>query len=54
MAELEAIVRELSDTDHIPLTTLSHGDGCGCKIAPAVLQEALRGLTQGVFQPNHQ
>ncbi|MCG5514223.1 selenide, water dikinase SelD [Ectothiorhodospira shaposhnikovii] len=42
----------MSTTDHIPLTTLSHGGGCGCKIAPAVLQEALRGLTQGVFQPD--
>jgi len=29
------------------LTSLSHGGGCGCKIAPAVLQDILR-RTQGV------
>ena len=26
-----------------PLTTLAHGGGCGCKLAPAVLQELLHG-----------
>ena len=25
------------------LTTLAHGGGCGCKLAPAVLQELLHG-----------
>lgn len=27
------------------LTSLAHGGGCGCKIAPAVLQDILRGTT---------
>jgi selenide,water dikinase len=32
--------------DEIPrLTSLSHGGGCGCKIAPAVLSELLRGTS---------
>ena len=26
---------------HVRLTSLAHGGGCGCKIAPAVLQEIL-------------
>ena len=26
------------------LTSLSHGGGCGCKIAPGVLADLLRGL----------
>jgi selenium donor protein len=28
------------------LTSLSHGGGCGCKIAPAVLSEILKSTTQ--------
>ena len=28
-----------------PLTSLSHGGGCGCKIAPGVLSEILKGTT---------
>ncbi len=28
------------------LTSLAHGGGCGCKIAPAVLQDILKGLPQ--------
>jgi selenophosphate synthase len=27
------------------LTSLSHGGGCGCKIAPGVLSEILKGTT---------
>ncbi len=26
---------------HVPLTTLAHGGGCGCKLAPSVLRELL-------------
>jgi selenide, water dikinase len=34
------------DTITVPkLTSLSHGGGCGCKIAPAVLADLLRGST---------
>ncbi|MBP6717698.1 MAG: selenide, water dikinase SelD [Rhodoferax sp.] len=36
-------------TAHLPteprLTSLSHGGGCGCKIAPGVLSEILKGIT---------
>ncbi|HEY0599208.1 selenide, water dikinase SelD [Brevundimonas sp.] len=28
------------------LTSLAHGGGCGCKLAPAVLQDILRGMPQ--------
>ena len=48
----------MSATDfpqHIPpvrLTTLSHGGGCGCKISPSVLQEALAGVTLGFPHPD--
>lgn len=30
--------------DQIRLTQFSHGGGCGCKIAPAKLQEILKGI----------
>ena len=33
------------------LTQLSHGGGCGCKIAPAVLQKILAGSTGGILPP---
>ena len=32
--------------DEPRLTSLSHGGGCGCKIAPGVLSEILKGTTQ--------
>ena len=32
-----------------PLTSLSHGGGCGCKIAPAVLSEILQSVPQLPF-----
>ena len=25
----------------VPLTSLSHGGGCGCKLAPAVLEQII-------------
>ena len=31
------------DASHVRLTSLAHGGGCGCKLAPAVLQELLSG-----------
>src|SRR5512141_1817235 len=34
----------------IKLTSFSHGGGCGCKIAPGVLGEILRG-SQGIIPP---
>jgi len=33
------------------LTSLSHGGGCGCKIAPNVLAEILQGVGSGVIPP---
>ena len=33
------------------LTSLSHGGGCGCKIAPGVLSEILKGTTQMPVPP---
>ncbi len=38
--------------DGIRLTQLSHGGGCGCKIAPKVLQEALAGISCGFPHPD--
>jgi selenide,water dikinase len=35
---------QLSTTNPIRLTSFSHGGGCGCKIAPGVLSEILRGV----------
>ncbi|MBT6386842.1 MAG: selenide, water dikinase SelD, partial [Alphaproteobacteria bacterium] len=40
------------DAQNIRLTTLSHGGGCGCKIAPAVLSDMLSALPQGLMDPN--
>jgi selenide,water dikinase len=41
----------MADESAIRLTTLSHGGGCGCKIAPAVLSEILDGLPQPFTDP---
>lgn len=37
--------------ENIKLTQLSHGGGCGCKIAPAVLQNILGGIPPGIVPP---
>lgn len=38
--------------DAVPrLTSLAHGGGCGCKIAPAVLQQIMSGMPPGVVPP---
>ena len=31
------------DVAEVRLTSLAHGGGCGCKLAPSVLQELLAG-----------
>ena len=41
-----------TDPSAIRLTTLTHGGGCGCKIAPKVLQEALAGVSSGFPHPD--
>ncbi|MDR2881861.1 MAG: selenide, water dikinase SelD [Azoarcus sp.] len=38
-------------TEKIRLTQFSHGGGCGCKIAPAVLSEMLARLPAGIAPP---
>jgi selenide,water dikinase len=38
-------------TPEIRLTQLSHGGGCGCKIAPSVLRKALDGMGSGFPHP---
>lgn len=35
-------------TNYIKLTQYSHGAGCGCKIAPAVLEQILKGQTTAI------
>ena len=36
----------------VRLTSLAHGGGCGCKLAPAVLQQLLAGMPQAALFPN--
>ena len=38
-------------SDTVRLTSLSHGGGCGCKIAPAALRELLKNIPAGVIDP---
>ena len=38
-------------TAEVRLTSLSHGGGCGCKIAPGVLRKALDGMGMGFAHP---
>ena len=35
----------------VRLTSFSHGGGCGCKIAPAVLAQILKNSTGGMIPP---
>ena len=41
---------EVKDSRGVRLTSLAHGGGCGCKIAPGVLGEILKG-SQGLIPP---
>ncbi|MBQ0959994.1 selenide, water dikinase SelD [Ideonella sp. 4Y11] len=43
--------RPPTPTDEPRLTSLSHGGGCGCKIAPGVLSEILRGTAAMPLPP---
>ncbi len=36
----------MTETENIKLTAFAHGAGCGCKIAPQVLQQILKGAVQ--------
>ncbi|MDB5451873.1 MAG: selD [Caulobacteraceae bacterium] len=42
--------RDLPPT--VRLTSLAHGGGCGCKLAPAVLQDILRGMPAAAAFPD--
>ena len=35
----------------VRLTSLSHGGGCGCKLAPAVLEKIIAGTVGGLTPP---
>jgi selenide,water dikinase len=39
-------------TDAVRLTSLAHGGGCGCKIAPGVLQDILKSMPPAGVFPN--
>ncbi|MFN4340675.1 MAG: selenide, water dikinase SelD [Azonexus sp.] len=41
----------MSEPAAVRLTQLSHGGGCGCKIAPAILQKILAGSAPGIVPP---
>src|SRR6185503_17935049 len=44
-------LQNLQHLEKVKLTEFSHGGGCGCKIAPAVLEEILRdSKTKASFQ----
>lgn len=45
-------MNDLSDLGRIRLTQYSHGGGCGCKIAPAVLSEILSRSPIGTLHPD--
>lgn len=38
--------------DEVRLTSLAHGGGCGCKLAPAVLRDILSGTPAGAMFPD--
>lgn len=40
-----------TDPNDIKLTQYSHGGGCGCKVAPSVLEEILKSDEKQVFNP---
>jgi selenide,water dikinase len=39
-------------TDPVRLTSLAHGGGCGCKLAPGVLSDILKGVPAAAAFPN--
>mgnify|MGYP003584512813 FL=1 len=41
----------MTNEQKIELTALAHGGGCGCKIAPAVLQQIMASVPKGVIPP---
>jgi selenide,water dikinase len=43
---------QISDPEPLRLTSLAHGGGCGCKIAPALLQDILKAMPAAAAFPN--
>ena len=43
---------QVSDPEPLRLTSLAHGGGCGCKIAPGVLQDILKGMPAAAAFPD--
>ena len=41
----------MTEAQHPPLTSLAHGGGCGCKIAPSVLQGIMASVPAGIIPP---
>lgn len=50
---MNGLTEEINVSEQVPvrLTQLSHGGGCGCKIAPAVLQQILANVPAGIVPP---
>src|SRR4051812_2842721 len=42
---------QMSESEKIKLTSYAHGAGCGCKIAPQVLEEILKGAIKQPSDP---
>jgi selenide,water dikinase len=43
---------QISEREPLRLTSLAHGGGCGCKIAPAVLQDILKAMPAAAAFPD--
>jgi len=43
---------QVSDPEPLRLTSLAHGGGCGCKIAPALLQDILKAMPAAAAFPD--
>jgi selenide,water dikinase len=43
---------QISDPEPLRLTSLAHGGGCGCKIAPALLQDILKAMPAAAVFPD--
>jgi selenide,water dikinase len=43
---------QISDPEPLRLTSLAHGGGCGCKIAPALLQDILKAMPAAAAFPD--
>ena len=45
-------MQDAATDEPVRLTSLAHGGGCGCKIAPAVLQDILKGMPAAAAFPD--